>query len=78
MVTFRDIILMGEMLRKNPNRYLSLKQISDLLVDNSGSFHSKTIRGYLMVLQKHGYIRSVAVDGIPLWEILQMDGKCTP
>jgi len=71
MVTFRGIILMGEMLRKNPNRYLSLKQITDLLVDNSGSFHSKTIRNYLVVLQKHGYIKSVAVNGAPMWQILQ-------
>lgn len=71
MVTYRDILLMGEMLRKNPNRYLSLKQITDLLVDNSGSFHSKTIRNYLVILQKHGYIKSVSVDGVAMWEILQ-------
>jgi Fe2+ or Zn2+ uptake regulation protein len=71
MVTFSDIMLMGDMLRKNPNRYLSLKQITDLLVDNSGSFHSKTIRNYLVILQKYGYIRSVAVNGAPMWQILQ-------
>ena len=75
MVTFKDIMLMGEMLRKNPNRYLSLKQLSDLLVDNSGSFHSKTIKGYMVVLQRYGYIRSVAVNGVPMWEILQKGMK---
>jgi Fe2+ or Zn2+ uptake regulation protein len=75
MVTFRGILLMGEMLRKNPNRYLSLKQLTDLLVDNSGSFHSKTIRNYLIILEKHGFIRSVAVDGVPMWEILQSGEK---
>jgi len=71
MVSHRDILLMGECLRKNPSRYLTLRQLRDLLVDNSNSFHDRTIRHYMEVLVQYGYIKSVALNGVPMWEILQ-------
>jgi Fe2+ or Zn2+ uptake regulation protein len=75
MVTYKQILLMGEALRKSPSRHLTLKQITDVLVETSGSFHGDTIKSYLKVLVKQGYIKSVAVDGAPMWEILQKEEK---
>jgi len=75
MVTYKQILLMGEALRKNPNRFLTLAQITGLLVEYSCSFHGDTITGYLKVLVKQGYIKSVAVAGVPMWEILQKGEK---
>ncbi len=71
MVTHRGILFIGECLRKNPNKYLTLKQLKDLLVDNSNSFHDRTIRKYMQILTKNGYIKSVVINEIPMFEILR-------
>lgn len=71
MVTYQEILRMGEFLRKNEKRYLTLKEVQDLLIDNSGSFGDKTIRNYMEVLVKNRYIKSVAIEGRPMWEILK-------
>ncbi len=75
MVTFQCLIGIGENLRKSPNRYLTLKQLTDILAEYSGSFHNNTIKNYLQVLVKHGYIKSVVINGAPMWEVLQKDEK---
>lgn len=71
MVNHQEILMLGELLRKNQNRYLTLKQVQDLLIDNSNSFHKQTIRRYMEVLVQHGYIKSVVISGVPMWEILK-------
>jgi Fe2+ or Zn2+ uptake regulation protein len=71
MATFKGILEMGEALRKTDKQYLTLSEITSLLRSYSGSFKSETIKNYLQVLQQRGYIKSVAVGGVPMWEILK-------
>lgn len=75
MVSYHEIIQMGEFLRKNESKYLTLKEVQDLLIDNSGSFGKATIQNYMRILVKTGYIKSVSVDGKPMWMILQREEK---
>jgi hydrogenase maturation factor HypF (carbamoyltransferase family) len=75
MVQFKGILIMGEMLRKSPKKHITLKELKDLLVDTSGSFHERTIRKYMETLQKEKYIKDVSIDGVPMFEILQEDEK---
>lgn len=75
MVTYKEILMMGELLRKNDSKYLTLKEVQDLLIGNSGSFGIATIQNYMRILVKNGYLKSVAVNGKPMWEILGWSGN---
>jgi cystathionine beta-lyase family protein involved in aluminum resistance len=71
MTTFKGILAMGEALRKIGKQYLTLNELTGLLQSYSGSFRNDTIKNYMVVLQSHGYIKSVTVNGAPMWEILK-------
>jgi Fe2+ or Zn2+ uptake regulation protein len=75
MVTYRTICAVGDMLRNNHHKYLTLSQISTILMKHTNCHGSKTIRNYLKILEHEGYIKAVTVDNVPLLEVMYANNR---
>ena len=64
-----DVILeIGERLRKSDVKELSTTQLSELLSKATGSMGKNTIKNYIRILKREGYIR-FNYDGY--WEVVR-------
>lgn len=70
MVTYKEVCSIGDMLRKNNFKYLTLYQLSKILMKRTNSQGSNTIRKYLEILKHEGYIKATTVDGVPMLEVI--------
>ena len=68
MVKANTIIEIGERLRKSDIKELSTTQLSELLSKATGSMGKNTIKNYIQILKREGYIR-FNYEGY--WEIVR-------
>jgi len=71
MVTYRGILMMGDMLRSSEKKYWTLEELKEFLCEKSGSFSTKTLTEYLKILQRKRYIEFTSVNGIGTWMVLE-------
>jgi hypothetical protein len=70
MVGYREICLVGELLRKKHYTTLTLNELTKILMAATNCHHSTTIRNYIRVLVDSGYIKSIKSDYGFMWEVI--------